>query len=322
MNSENVTFTVFRFNPEKDKEPHYEEYAIETRKGMTILDGLRKIKDEIDGSLALRYSCSSAICGSCSMKINRYSKLACKTQVTDQMKLHGKILVEPMANLRAIKDLVVDMEPFWNHWNNLKPWLIKDPKKPEPAREHTMTRDQVTAFGNTPSCITCAACFSECPAYEVDHNFPGPAALSRLYRFAIDPRDGAQKERLEMAGSIDTWLCVRCGLCVEACPKDVKPGEVITLLKEKSVKAGHVQNIGAHHAESFRENIEEFGNLNEGKLVFDTLGVGGALKKSPDAIKLLLRGKKVDKLLGDLKQKPIPGIEQVKQIYREMKKKK
>jgi len=89
-----------------------------------------------------------------------------------------------------------------------------------------------------------------------------------------------------------------------------------------SVKAGHVQNIGAHHAESFRENIEEFGNLNEGKLVFDTLGVGGALKKSPDAIKLLLRGKKVDKLLGDLKQKPIPGIEQVKQIYREMKKKK
>lgn len=321
MSQQTATFRVLRYNPEANGVPQYMKFTIPVKKGVTVLDGLRYIRDQMDGTLGLRFSCRSAICGSCSMKINGFTKLACKTQALDEMEEFGEIRVDPMHNMRVVKDLIVDMTPFWNHMKHIRPWLIKDPSKPIPTKEHLMTPDQVKAFEGTPNCIVCGACFSECPAAQVDPAFPGPAALAKAYRFAIDPRDDSHKERMKEYGSADTWLCVRCSLCVEACPKDVRPGEMITKLKEIAVQEGVTNNLGAHHAQAFRRNIEVYGNLNELKLVKDTVGMLGALKKLPKMINVVGMNKRPpDKLTGPLRMKPIPDIEQIRRIYEEAEK--
>ena len=309
-----VTFRVFRYNPEKDRVPHHEDYEIEVPQVMTVLEGLRKIKEEIDGTLSLRSSCRQAICGSCGMRINHFTKLACRTQVADEVKKYGGvILVEPMRNMTVLKDLIVDLSPFWTHMDRLKPWLIKDPSKPVPEKEYLMAKEQVEDFFGTPNCIVCAGCHSECPAVDVDKDFPGPAALAKLYRFAIDPRDGGGRSRLDEVTKMGLWWCLRCYQCVEACPKNVRPGEVITNLREMAHRTVGVLERGGRHAEAFKQIVERFGILDEIKLARDTLGLSGTLKELPRGLKMFTRGKIL------LSQKPIPKIEEVRRIYEELR---
>jgi succinate dehydrogenase / fumarate reductase iron-sulfur subunit len=312
-----ATLSVFRFDPSREEQPHYRDYTLPVKRWMTVLDALTTIKDTVDGTLTLRFSCRSAICGSCAMRINGHSVLACRTLVQKEMERHGRVIVEPMGNMPVIKDLVVDMAPFWRHMNRLKPWVISDPRQPPPEREHLMTPAQVGAFEGTPNCIVCGACHSACPAVEVDPNFPGPAALAKAYRFTVDPRDHGKQDRLEVAGGVDTWLCVRCYLCVEACPKDVRPGEMITLLKEVAVREGFKDNQGAKHALAFERNIRVHGNLNETRLLLDTLGPKALIDQLKTrgprgALEALRKGKAPPPI-----QSPIPEIDEVRELYEE-----
>jgi succinate dehydrogenase / fumarate reductase, iron-sulfur subunit len=280
-------FDVYRYDPATDAAPRYQRYTLELPPHTPILTGLLRIRDEIDPTLTMRYSCRSAICGSCAMLVNSKSRLACQTPIGPEIEHHGRIVIDPMRNLPVLRDLVVEMTTFWGKYSRIEPHLIEDPHHPMPVgRESAMTPAQVEMFKETPRCIACAACYSACPAVEADAEFPGPMALAKLYRFVVDPRDGAQKERLVKIQTDGLWLCLRCHLCTEACPKDVQPSQRIRDLKEMAIRAQGGTEAGSRHAIGFKENIRATGTLNEMKLVRQTSGLLGLAAQASQGLKL------------------------------------
>ncbi|MCI4366169.1 MAG: 2Fe-2S iron-sulfur cluster-binding protein [Thermoplasmata archaeon] len=262
---------VFRSDPERGTPPRYQRYHLDLPAHTPVLTALLKVRAEIDPSLTLRYSCRSAICGSCAMVINSKSRLACQTPIGPEIEAHGRIVVDPMRNQPVLRDLVVDQTKFWGNYRKLEPHLIPDPERPmTEGVASSMSPAQVEKFKETPRCIACAACYSACPMVEADPSFPGPMALAKLYRFVVDPRDGATKARLVQIQPDGLWLCLRCHLCTEACPKDVRPSERIMDLKEMALAVQGSTEAGSRHALAFKDNIRERGLLNERKLVTQT----------------------------------------------------
>ena len=307
-----VPFDVYRYHPGQDARPRFQRYTLELSPHTPVLTGLLRIRDELDPSLGLRYSCRSAICGSCAMQINAKSRLACETQVGPEVARHGRIVVEPMRNQPVLRDLVVDQSPFWREYRKIEPHLKLDPQRPMPARQaNPMTPAQVDRFKETPRCIACAACYSACPAAEADPAFPGPMALAKLYRFAVDPRDAAHQDRLLRIQTEGLWLCLRCHLCTEACPKDVRPSERIRDLKEMAVAVQGATEHGSKHAVGFKDNIRDGGTLNEMKLVRQTYGFFGMLPQLPHGLKIWRKKPEVAR-----KPHPIEGHEELEGIYR------
>jgi len=306
-----VPFDVYRYLPGKDAAPRYQRYTLELTPHTPVLTGLLRIRDEVDPTLGLRYSCRSAICGSCAMQINQKSRLACETQVGPELARHGRIVVEPMRNQPVLRDLVVDQTPFWREYAKVEPHLKLDPRRPMPGGKPTpMTPAEVERFRETPRCIACAACYSACPAAEADPEFPGPMALAKLYRFAVDPRDTAHQERLLRIQPNGLWLCLRCHLCTEACPKDVRPSERIRDLKEMAIAAQGATELGSRHAVGFKRNLREGGTLNEMKLVRQTYGVLGMLPQLPHGLKIWRKKPEVAR-----KPHPIEGLDDLQKIY-------
>lgn len=311
-----VPFDVYRHDPARGGEPRYQHYELQLAPHTPVLTGLLRIRDELDPTLTLRYSCRSAICGSCAMLVNSKSRLACHTPVGPEVAEHGRIVVDPMRNQPILRDLVVDQKPFWSRYELMEPHLIPDPQRPMPeGRATQMTPAQVDRFKETPRCISCAACYSACPAVEADPEFPGPMALAKLYRFVVDPRDGAHKARLQKIQTSGLWLCLRCHLCTEACPKDVRPSERIRDLKELAVRAQGGTEPGSRHAIGFMKNIEEAGILNELKLVRQTSGLVGMAAAAGQGIRLAR--KKPELLKGP---KTIEGIAEVRKLYAALEK--
>jgi succinate dehydrogenase / fumarate reductase, iron-sulfur subunit len=306
-----VPFDVYRYDPASGGEPRYQHYELRLAPHTPVLTALLRIRDELDPTLALRYSCRSAICGSCAMLVNSKSRLACHTPVGPEVQQHGRVVIDPMRNQPILRDLVVDQQPFWSRYEKMEPHLILDPKRPMPKDAPTqMSPAQVERFKETPRCISCAACYSACPAVEADPEFPGPMALAKLYRFVVDPRDGATKARLQNIQTSGLWLCLRCHLCTEACPKDVRPSERIRDLKELAVEAQGGTEPGSRHAIGFMNNIEERGTLNELKLVRQTSGVAGLVASVPQGIRIWRKKPEVTK-----SPPPIEGIDEVRKIY-------
>ncbi|HKS59307.1 MAG TPA: succinate dehydrogenase/fumarate reductase iron-sulfur subunit [Thermoplasmata archaeon] len=304
-------FEVYRFDPGTDRAPRFDRFALDLPPHTPVLSALLRIRDELDPTLTLRYSCRSAICGSCAMLINAKSRLACRTQVGPELARHGKIVIEPMGNQPVLRDLVVDQAPFWQQYQRIKPHLVADPAHPLPeGAPSSMTPEQVDRFKETPRCIACAACFSACPAVHADPAFPGPMALAKLYRFVVDPRDGARKERLLRIQPDGLWLCLRCHLCTEACPKDVRPSERIMDLKELAIAAQGATESGSRHAVGFKENIRERGLLNEMKLVRQTSGLVGMAGQAGQGLRL---ARKKPELLK--RPKKIDGLEELERLY-------
>ncbi len=224
MATERYTFRVQRFDPASGDNPYYQEYTLEVPEGVTVLEALLRIQAEQDGSLAFRYACRGAVCGSCAMVINGRSDLACRSQV------HAlgteTVTVEPLPNLPVLKDLAVDMDHFLEKNQEVQPWL--QPAGPDPDRERLVDPVQWAEAEPYTNCILCACCYSVCPAAERDAEYLGPAALAKHYRFLADVRDAADQARLALVdGEQGVWGCDMVWNCVEVCPKGVPPTQGI-----------------------------------------------------------------------------------------------
>jgi len=308
-----VTLNVKRFDPESESSHGYfQEYSLEVEDYQTVLDALIKVREEMDGSLALRCSCRAAICGSCSMRVNGHAKLACKTKIKDVATLDQRVTVEPMGNLPVVKDLVSDMKPFWDKIRAVQPWLQTN--GPEPEEEYTAKNEAMLHLTGVMSCIMCGACVSDCTVLEVDKNFLGPAALAKSYRFVLDPRDESDNERLgrySQYGGI--WDCTRCMECVQVCPKGVAPMDRIMGLRDAAIVAGYTNNNGSRHTEAFTESVKHSGRVDELRLPLKTFGMfnfPALLRFLPVGLRAIRRGK-----MPPLIHKAIPGAKKVKRIF-------
>lgn len=225
-----VTFRVRRFNPEVAAEATWEDFQLEIDPKERVLDGLHKIKWELDGTLTFRRSCAHGICGSDAMRINGKNRLACKTLIKD-INPEKPITVEPIKGLTVLKDLVVDMEPFFQAYRDVMPFLItKDTN--EPTRERLQSAEDRERFDDTTKCILCAACTSSCPVFWNDGQYFGPAAIVNAHRFIFDSRDEAGEQRLEILNDKDgVWRCRTTFNCTDACPRGIEVTKAIAEVK-------------------------------------------------------------------------------------------
>jgi succinate dehydrogenase / fumarate reductase iron-sulfur subunit len=221
-----VILKIRRFDPERDEEPHWERYEVPVEPGDRLLDALHWVKWNLDGSLTFRRSCAHGVCGSDAMRINGANKLACKVLVKDLAVAGGEISVEPIKGLPVNKDLLVDMDPFFESYRAVQPWLITDDH--EPTRERLQSPEDRERFDDTTKCILCAACTSSCPVFWSNGDYFGPAAIVNAHRFIFDSRDSGADERFEILSDRDgVWRCRTTFNCTEACPRGIKVTQAI-----------------------------------------------------------------------------------------------
>jgi succinate dehydrogenase iron-sulfur subunit len=230
-----VSLRIRRYIPETDQAPHYEDYTLEAEATDRVLDLLNQVKWYQDGSLAYRRSCAHGVCGSDAMRINGVNRLACKLLVKD---VGDQITVEPLLGLPVIKDLIVDMEPFFEHYRSVLPFLINDETPPE--RERLQSAEERQRFDDTTKCILCAACTTACPSFWGNDKYVGPAAIVQAHRFIFDSRDRAGQERLKiLSQQMGVWSCRTAFNCTDACPREIKVTQAIGEVK-RAIATGRV----------------------------------------------------------------------------------
>src|SRR6478752_3438705 len=301
------TLKLYRYNPESGEPAHWENYDVDLPDHMSVLDGVLQARATQDGSIGIRCSCQAAICGSCAVRINGKTRLACNTKISLAAEEAangngvGEIVVEPMGNYPVIKDLIVDMDAV--HWKKVQrvvPWLL--PAGEPPEREYIVPAESMIDITQTMACIQCGACVSDCLSMEVDPLFIGPAALAKAYRFVGDPRDGQQQERLRDLAEDEHGIydCTHCFNCIEACPKGVAPMSQIMRLRRIATGDHDIddRNNGRRHEHAFVKNIERNGLLHEADLLPDSYGgkfhpraVPELLSSLPVVLRALRRGK-------------------------------
>jgi succinate dehydrogenase / fumarate reductase iron-sulfur subunit len=214
-----VDLRILRYDPERDTKPHWEAYSVETDpRGDRVLDLLHRVKYEQDGTLTFRRSCAHGVCGSDAMLINGRNRLACKVRV-EQLG-NRRITVAPLPSLPVVKDLVVDMDAFFDKLRSVQPFLMES--APPPARERIQSPEQRARYDDTTKCILCAACTSSCPSFWAQPGYVGPAAIVNAHRFIFDSRDAGGDERLEILADKDgVWRCRTIFNCTDACPRGI-----------------------------------------------------------------------------------------------------
>ncbi len=268
------------------------EYEIDAPEEATLLDCLDIIKDRVDGTLAYRKSCRMMICGSCGMRMDGAAVLACKMPMAAVAESGRAPVISAMGNLPIVKDLVVDMSPFWSKFRAIGPWLQAGYEQPQDDKEYRISQERMNAIHKESLCINCGCCVSECNAMEADPEFLGPQALAKGMRFVGDPRDAATVERLESYNSEHgIWDCTRCYFCNERCPKGVDPRDAIAKLGAESMRHGIDRDMGAKHAKWFVTSAKTTGWLRETELVPKTQGIISAIQQTGFAIGLARRGK-------------------------------
>jgi succinate dehydrogenase / fumarate reductase iron-sulfur subunit len=233
LNSRLLTLRIKRFQKEKDPQQWIETFQVETRKQMNLLEALLRIQDVQDGRLAFRYSCRGAVCGSCAMRVNGKDVLACRTHVEDL--LEKPALIEPLPLFPVIRDLIVDLSIFFDHYRKVEPCLQGKPiSSPLEYRMEEEKRKEIDAYIN---CILCGICFGTCPAFEKDSEFLGPAMLAKAYRFLADPRERRNEEILKAVNTQQgVWGCKTVFNCVKVCPKQVPPTHAIVKMRGKILR--------------------------------------------------------------------------------------
>ena len=228
--SREMTFSIYRFNPEVEEKPSMQEYKVDTAnlKGKMLLDVIEYIREHIDPSLGYRRSCREGVCGSDGMCINGTNGLACVTQLKN---LPNKVTIRPLPGFPVIRDLIVDMEQFFAQWRKIKPFLLNT--NPPPDKERLQSPADRAKLDGLYECILCACCSSSCPSYWWNPDkFVGPAGLLTSYRFIVDSRDTETTERVN--GLKDPFSAFRCRTimnCVDVCPKNLNPTEAIRKIR-------------------------------------------------------------------------------------------
>jgi succinate dehydrogenase / fumarate reductase, iron-sulfur subunit len=319
-----VLFKVTRQN--SDSVSHMQTYKLEVEPGNTILDCLNRIKWEQDGTLAFRKNCRNTICGSCSMRINGRSALACKENVgsevarlrqiaaashipeqpvsepaTEQM---PTITIAPMGNMPVIKDLVVDMQSFWDNLQTVEPYVSTKARQ-IPEREFLQTPEERDRLNQTGNCILCGACYSECNARTVNSEFVGPHALAKAYRMVADSRDDQTEARLEQysQGTQGVWGCTRCYYCNTVCPMEVAPMDQIGKIKQQILdRAASKSHPGTQisrpirHRQVLIDLVKSGGWVDERRFGLRVVGnsfrdLRGLASLAPLGLRMLVRGK-------------------------------
>jgi succinate dehydrogenase / fumarate reductase iron-sulfur subunit len=233
-----VTFRIRRFEPGRDAQPRWEDHTIPYAAGMTVLDGLRRVKELRAPALAWRSSCRMGVCGSCGMFVNGLPRLACNTQIAHLESL--PVVVAPLPNFAIIRDLVPDLRPMFDAHAALQPYIIRadGTEMSEPTGEYFQTTEELEHFLQFTYCIKCGCCMAACPTYATDPDYSGPMPLAQAHRYNADSRDGGFDERKSrLAGEQGPWKCHFAGECSRVCPKGVDPARAIQLMKRQLVFA-------------------------------------------------------------------------------------
>lgn len=226
-----VTLRVARYNPKEDSGKKFQEFKIPFQRWTTVLEAILQAKGHIDHSIAVRYSCRQATCGSCGMKINGRPRLACFTKISE---LNSDVVtVEPMDNFPIIRDLAVSFERMFSNHKKVKPYVIReDVEVSKETKELPQTPEELDKFIQFAGCIKCGLCNSACPTMATDSSFVGPQALAQAYRYVADNRDKGKDSRLKVIDeSHGIWRCHFAGSCSQVCPKGVDPAMGIQLLR-------------------------------------------------------------------------------------------
>lgn len=299
-----VTFKILRQKP--NSTPRFQSYTLDVNPSSTILECLNQIKWELDGSLTFRKNCRNTICGSCGMRINGRSALACKQNIEEELANNyinnegniPEIMISPLNNMPVLKDLVVDMSKFWEDLESIEPYISTRGRK-VPEREFLQTPLERKLLDQTGNCIMCGACYSECNAKEVNSNFVGPHALAKSYRMIADSRDTETEQRLDQYDDLNTgvWGCTRCFLCNEVCPMEVAPLDQISKIKGEILHRKSAQaSRPIRHRKVLVNLVKNEGWIDERK--FGVMVVGnyfrdlkGLLSIAPLGLRLLASGK-------------------------------
>ncbi len=229
--SKTITLRIAKSNPEHDSRSQFAEFKVPYERWTTVLDAILDVKKHLDHSVAVRYSCRQASCGSCGMKINGRPGLACFTKISE---LNSDVVtVEPMNNYPIVRDLVVDLEGMFDTHKKMKPFIINEESEVATnTREFLQTPGQVEEYIQFSNCIKCGLCNSACPTMATDSSFLGPQALTQAYRYVADNRDKGKNERLKIIDeSHGIWRCHFAGSCSQVCPKGVDPAMGIQMLR-------------------------------------------------------------------------------------------
>ena len=319
-----VIFKVIR--QKLNHPPKVESYALNVDAETTILDCLDRIKWELDGSLAYRKNCRNTICGSCAIRINGRSALACKENVgselaRSQSESTPEIIVAPLGNMPVIKDLVVDMKSFWDHLEAVDPY-VSTSARAVPKREFLQSPEERSRLDQMGNCIMCGACYSECNAREVNPDFVGPHALAKAQRLVVDSRDAQSEARLEQynEGTAGVWGCTRCYWCNAVCPMEVAPMDQISKIKQQILDRKTAEDSRSiRHRKVLIDLVKEGGWIDERK--FGLLVVGdyfrdlrGLLSLAPLGLRMLTSGK------FPMHFEPSEGTQQVRSLIESVQK--
>jgi len=310
-----VTLRVFRYDPEKDQAPYYKDYEVPVEG--TLLNALLYIKDNVDPTLTFRAFCRSEVCGSCSMRVNGRTKLACKTPMKELVETwKGKPLrIDPLNHVKVIKDLIVDIDKPIEKMKTLIPWLVPDPRvvPNDPMHESIIYPEELEAYKTQIHCMLCFSCYSACEAVEDNERYRGPFAFSKAYRFQVDRRDieTAKEKRVRYALSGGLWSCVQCQKCLYVCPKGVKPAEDIQNLRGEAVRRGFVDKPGAKRLKHYVDWIYATGQINRLYLPEEVYGDRETKRKLKEVYGAL--GVEVWEV-----PKPVKGLVKFRDVYLEV----
>ncbi|HIK26892.1 MAG: succinate dehydrogenase/fumarate reductase iron-sulfur subunit [Oscillatoriaceae bacterium SKW80] len=333
-----VRFNIVRQNP--NSSPRIQTYTLEVNPGNTILDCLNRIKWEQDGTLAYRKNCRNTICGSCAMRINGRTALACKENIGREIERLNKIAAQannskapqqidsipemtiaPMGNMPVIRDLVVDMSSFWANLEAVEPYVSSEARQ-IPEREFLQTPEEREQLNQTGNCILCGACYSECNAREVNPDFVGPHALAKAYRMVADSRDTKTESRLEKynQGTFGVWGCTRCFNCNAVCPMEVAPLDQITKIKSEILaRKDESSSQPIRHRKLLLEFVKDGGWIEERKFAtqlftYSFAGYKELAKLLPLGFRMLIRGKLPKKFV------PSKGTKEVRSLIESIQK--
>jgi len=220
---------IMRYDPEKDKAPWFQTYTVPCLEDWVILDAINYVKENLDTTLAYRWSCHMMVCGSCGMMINGEPSLTCKTFIRE---LPDKVRIEPLENFPIERDLVVVLDDVMQKLHQVKPYIIRKDDPPAKDQEYIQSRGALAKFKQLTMCINCFICYAACPQYGLNKKFIGPAALSMAHRYNRDSRDQGKSDRLDILADHDgVWDCSFVGACSEVCPKHVDPAAAIQQMK-------------------------------------------------------------------------------------------